>query len=294
MTTSVQSSSISLPSGRKISYRLSSPQDGSLVPIVLLSNSLMAPYPTWDYFVSHLLSHNYRVLCYDQVGHGDSTTDPATTETTTFHDLANDVRILLDTLEIKELYAFIGISMGAATGVYFSVQNPGRVKNLVLCDTIPHSAAVGGVPDVFEPRVQTAKKEGSLETLVEATLQRWFSEEWRGRNPEEVQRVRKIMGITKVDGFVACCRALQSKDFDLRPLSRELGKAVESVMIVVGELDANLPITMKELRDRIQEGFDDAGKHREVAFHVVKGAGHVCVVDGFEEYRDAVTSFFKA
>lgn len=85
--------------------------------------------------------------------------------------------MLLDALKIMELYAWVGIYMGAATGLVFSVQNPGRVKRLVLCDTVSSSPGAAGSPDVFEARVQTAKKEGRIDTLVEGTLEMWFRSE---------------------------------------------------------------------------------------------------------------------
>ncbi len=284
-------STIPLPDGRKISYRLSGPSSDHS-PIVLLSNSLMAPYQTLDNYVDHLTSQNFRVLCYDQAGHGLSTTKPSTVESTTFTTLAADVRVLLDALEIKQLHAWVGISMGAATGFYFSIQNPGRVKKLVLCDTISCSPKAAGIADPFEARVQTARTEGKVDTLVDATIERWFSKTWRENNAEEVKRMRRIMRTTQVEGFVACCRAIQDERFDMRPLTGKVGESVESCLIVVGELDANLPDTMSELRTQIHDSYRAAGKNLDVLYSI-KGAGHVCVVDGFEDYKNIVTEFLK-
>jgi 3-oxoadipate enol-lactonase len=289
---SVQTSSVPLRDGRVLGYRLSRPsgaEDNGR--IVLLSNSLMAPYRMWDNFVSHLLSNSLSVLCYDQIGHGSSSVNASTVEETTFQTLATDVQELLHALKITVLYAWVGCSMGAATGLIFSVQNPGRVRRLVLCDTISSSPAAAGSPDVFEARVQAAKKEGNLDVLVESTLDRWFSKEWQVQNESEVQRMRGIMKTTKVEGFVACCRALQDKDFDLRPFAHKVGSAVERAMIVVGELDANLPDTMADLKKQIDESFKQAGNNSQAEWALIKRAGHVCVIDGFEDYKTAVTSF---
>lgn len=296
LTTS-HTSSVKASNGNEISYRLTVPSDASsssTAPIVLLANSLIAPFGTWDHYVQYLVTRNFRVLCYNQRGHGESTVNSTTIDETDFKDLASDARELLDGLEIKQLHAWVGISMGATIGIYFSSQNPGRVKNLVICDTISHAPMHAGIDDPFEPRIQTAKDQKHLDTLIQGTLKRWFSEEWRNRNTEEVERMRTIMKGTQVDGFIACCRALQKESFDLRPLFKKLGGCVERAMVVVGELDANLPVTMKSMRDDIQEGFQQAGKQAEVDFHIIKGAGHVSVVDGFDEYKAIVTKFLES
>ena len=53
-------------------YRLDGPEDG---PVVMLSNSLMSNYTMWDSQVT-ALTHKYRVLRYDQRGHGGTETTP--------------------------------------------------------------------------------------------------------------------------------------------------------------------------------------------------------------------------
>lgn len=288
-----------LRDGRKLSYHLSSPPSSSAVtsdnrPIILLSNSLCAPYGTWDNYVSFLHGHDFRVLRYDQIGHGGSTVLPSKADGTTFETLADDVLQLLGSLQIEKLYGWVGISMGAATGIYFCTHNPGRVERLVVCDTISCSPIAAGIQDPFEARVVAARKAGRIDDTVEQTLARWFSAQWRQEHEAEVKRMRDVMLTTQVEGFAACCRALQDSKFDLRPLVGKLGGAVDKVMLVVGELDANLPETMSEMRRQIQSGFESERKNVTVEWAVIKNAGHVCVVDGFDQYSDVVTRFLEA
>lgn len=282
---------VELPDRRRISYLLSGPDSK---PIVLLSNSLCAPYHTWDHYVSILHGHNFRTLQYDQIGHGESTVNHATVDDTTFDTLMNDARSLLDALEIKKLFAWIGISMGAATGIYFTAHNPGRVERLVICDTISGSPNALGVQDLFGARVDAARKDASISNTVEQTIARWFSEEWREKNDAEVQRMRSVMSTTQVEGFAACCRALQNPNFDLRPLFGKIGGAVDDVMLVVGEIDANLPDTMSEMKEKIQAGFQSEGKDVTVKLTVINKSGHVPVVDGFDQYSSVVTEFLES
>ncbi|KAJ9612043.1 Transcription initiation protein SPT3 [Cladophialophora chaetospira] len=284
-----------LSDGRLMSYALSttSHQTDIRPPVVLLSNSLSAPYRSWDRVTGVLLAEGFDVLRYDQPGHGDSSA-PSDLDQTTFDSMAEDVCSLLQSLNITKLGAWIGVSMGAAKGVFFSTKYPGLVESLVICDTIISSPTVAGVTDVFGPRASQALAEGNMKSMVDATLARWFSAEWRTANPVEVESTRDIMMGTKVEGFVTCIRALQSPGFDLTPLAGNLGSSVDNVLMLVGELDANLPQTMDVLRRQIQEGFDVVGKNVTVHLRVVKNAGHVCYVDGFEEFCHIVIGFLKS
>ncbi|KAF2452658.1 Alpha/Beta hydrolase protein [Lineolata rhizophorae] len=282
----------SLPDGRLMSYELS-PKSDEYSPTVLLSNSLCASFTTWDHVVPVLHNRGFRVLRYDQPGHGSSS-PPANPESTTFESIADDVYSLLSNLGITSLYAWIGVSMGAATGIVFVTRNPGVVKNLVICDTISCAPVVAGVENLFAPRVEIARREGNLDSIVEQTLARWFAEPWMEVNSAETERMRAAMRKTSVEGFAACCNALTLTSFDLRALTPKVGSSVDRAMLVVGERDANLPQSMAELRDQIRQGFVSAGKEGvNVELKIIKGAGHVPYVDGFDQFCEIVTEFLQ-
>lgn len=286
------STKYTLPDGRVISYKISIPQqnsEGRLKP-VLLSNSLAAPYTSWDHVVKVLVDQGYSVLQYDQPGHGE-TSAPSDLDVTTFVSMADDVAALLQGLKISKLKAWIGVSMGAAKGVFFAVKYPRVVENLIICDTISSCPKFAGVDDVFEPRAKKALEEGHMRSMIDATFSRWFTGTWRKENPQEADRIKNVMMGTKVEGFVTCIRALQSETFDLRPLASKVGGAVDDALVIVGELDANLPQTMDTLRSQIQEGFQSVGKPNEIELKVIKKAGHVSYVDGFEEFCQVVMAF---
>ncbi|CAH0054021.1 unnamed protein product [Clonostachys solani] len=277
-------SKISLPDSRTLSYVLDeTPKDG---PIVLLSNSLCAPFGAWDHFVKILNSNGFRTLRYDQVGHGQSSY-PAELNTT-FDSMAADVHSLLQALNISSLHGWVGVSMGAAKGVCFVSKYPKIVRKLVICDTISASPVNLGGADVFGPRVAAAREAGSLEDAIQSTLDRWFGKTWLEENPKEAARVRDIMRGTTLDGFEACCHALRSSSFDLRPILKNVGSSVEDALCVVGERDANLPQTMDEMRKEIESGFRASGNDNIIRLEVIKNAGHVCFIDGLEQFSETV------
>ncbi|KAI0376734.1 zearalenone lactonase [Hypomontagnella monticulosa] len=283
-------SSFSLPTSRTISYALTQASSGSNAPIVLLSNSLCAPFTSWDHVVPELTSRGLSVLRYDQPGHGASTV-PVDLSSTTFETLADDVRELLKHLSITRLHAWIGVSMGAATGIVFAANYPGIVQKLVVCDTISCSPVNAGGADVFGPRVAAAREAGKMDGIIDGTLERWFGSAWLNANPDEAGRMRRLMSGTSIDGFETCCAALRSKTFDLRALTVQAGQGVDEALFIVGEKDANLPETMQQLREGVAEGLKKKGSQVSVDFHVIKDAGHVCYVDGYDQFITLVTQF---
>lgn len=283
-------STISLPDSRKLGYALDAePKDA---PIVILSNPLGASYAVWDHVVPVLNKNGFRTLRYDQPGHGDSDA-PQRLDTTTFASIADDVNNLLKTLGISKVHAWVGVSMGAATGIYFATQYPQTVSKLAICDTITCSPSNAGVEDAFGPRIAAVRKDGHMENISQGTLDRWLGEPWQKDNPEETKRMRSLMLRTSIDGFETCCAALRSDSFDLQPLFGEVGTSVDEAICIVGEKDANLPQTMDDMKDKIQEGFAAAGKSATVSLKVISNAGHVCFIDGFDQFNDVILPFLE-
>jgi pimeloyl-ACP methyl ester carboxylesterase len=295
-----------LPSGRPIAYEFTYKTEPTR-PTILLSNSLCAQYAFWDRVVSALHDAGFRVIRYDHPGHGQSGVPSDDLSSTTFDTLASDVHTLLTSPDISRwfagsannspatltplLHAWVGVSMGAALGVVFAVRHPGMVRNLVVCDTIACSPSNAGAPDAFAPRVAAARKAGTMDGAVSETMERWFGAEWIAANPDEANRVRTLMRTTSVDGFETCIAALRSETFDIRPLVGRLAECVGHVRLVVGERDADLPAKMAQMRDQVQEGFDAVGKDEKVELVVIPKAGHVCFIDGFGDYIQAILPF---
>ncbi|KAH8848163.1 hypothetical protein MCOR27_010587 [Pyricularia oryzae] len=284
-------STFTLPDSRVMAYDLT--PSPTPLPIILLSNPLLTSYRAWDRVTPVLQAAGFRVLRYDQPGHGSSTA-PSNPETTTFSSIADDVAQLLRHLGVERLHAWVGVSMGAATGVYFATRHPGIISRLVVCDTISASPANAGVPDAFADRVLQARTAGNVDTQVQSTLERWFGAGWLKSEEAEASRMRDLMVKTSVGGFEACVAALRSQSFDLRPLLPEVGKGCEDALLIVGENDADLPVKMEELRAGIEDSLRKNGKEgKKVDLVVIKNAGHAVFVDGFEDFCKTLLNFVQ-
>jgi len=144
---------ITLPDSRILSYALdSTPENG---PVVLLANSLCEPYNLWNHVVPALNNNGFRTLRYDQPGHGSSSAPKGLDST--MDSMADDVHALVQNLGISKIYSWVGISVGAAVGIYFATKYPGLVSKLAICDTISSSPVNAGLDDPFGPRVAAAR-----------------------------------------------------------------------------------------------------------------------------------------
>src|SRR6059058_2372378 len=113
--------------GIDINYQVDGPENAasdapSDAPWLIFSNSLATNLHMWDEQAREL-GKTYRVLRYDQRGHG-ATDAPAGRYT--FEQLIADAVGLMDALSIKKAH-FAGLSMGGATALGFAQKHPERL-----------------------------------------------------------------------------------------------------------------------------------------------------------------------
>jgi 3-oxoadipate enol-lactonase len=243
--------------------RIDGPADA---PWIVLSNSLGATLRMWEPQVP-ALAQRWRVLRYDTRGHGRSDVPPGPY---TIAQLGGDVLELMDALGIARAH-YCGLSMGGTTGMWLAAHAPGRLDRVALCNTQPWF----GPREVFDDRIATVRREG-LGALIDATLQRWFTAEFRAARPEVVARIREDVLATPLAGYVACCEAL--RDVDLRD---DLPRIAVPALVVAGAHDpAPTPAVAREWGGRI------AG-----ASFVELPAAHLSNLGASEAFNAALTGF---
>ncbi len=205
--------------GLHLHYRLDGPADK---PCLVLSNSLGCTLEMWEPQVAPF-SREYRVLRYDTRGHGRS---GVPRRPYAIEQLGSDVLALLDTLGIERAH-YCGLSMGGATGMWLAVNAPHRIERLVLCNTTPWL----GPPATLNARIETLLRDG-MPAMVEAILERWFTPEFRAREPLAVDRIRQVLLTAPVDGYVGCCEAI--RDMDQRAT---LARIAAPTLVIAGTYD---------------------------------------------------------
>jgi 3-oxoadipate enol-lactonase len=174
-------------------------------PVVMLSNSLGTSLEMWEPQLP-ALTQGFRVLRYDQRGHGGS---PAPPSPYTIDELGSDALDLLNRLGLERV-SFCGTSLGGMTGMWLAINAPDRIERLALCCTAPRL----GPPEMWAERAATVRAEG-MEAILDAQLDRWFTPEFRESGAEAVERTRQGLLAASPDGYVGCCEAIAA--LDLRP-----------------------------------------------------------------------------
>lgn len=237
-------------------------------PVLLLSNSLGTNLSMWDPQIPEW-SKQFRIVRYDSRGHGLS---PAPDKPYSIAMLADDALAILDTLGIDKAH-WCGLSKGGMVGQWLATHHGERLGRVVLANT----AARMGPPELWDGRIDTVRKHG-MSVLVQPTLERWFTPEFRDSAKETVAKVSEMLATTPPLGYANCCGAIRDMD------QRETIRAVRNpVLVVIGARDpATPPATGYEIADAIP------GAQR-----IELAAAHLSNLEQPEAFGRAVTDFLK-
>jgi 3-oxoadipate enol-lactonase len=254
--------------GININYQVDGPEGA---PWIVLSNSLATNLAMWDQQAADLKAE-YRVLRYDQRGHG-GTDAPAGRYT--FEQLIADALALMDGLGIKKAH-FGGLSMGGATALGFAQKHPDRLDRIIVCDTPCQSTPTSS--QQWEERIVVAQKQG-IEALVEPTIARWFPPAVIEAKAPHVDKVRQMIRTTPVNGFIGCAAALANHDY-----ASAVATVTRPVLFMAGEKDSVTPTAMRKLAAALP-----GSRYVELP-----GAGHISNMDQPEGFTWAIADFLKA
>src|SRR3982074_624882 len=254
--------------GIEINYQADGPEGA---PWLIFSNSLAANLTMWD-DQARELKQAYRVLRYDQRGHGGT---EVTAGRYSFELLMADVIALMDALAIKKAH-LAGLSMGGATALGLAETHPDRLDPVIVCDTPRQSPPPSA--HQWEERIVMAQKQG-MEPLVEPTIGRWFPPEVLKANPPHLDKVRRMIRTTPVNGFIGCAAALADHDY-----ASAVATVKRPVLFMAGEKDGVTPFAMRKLSAALPGS-------RYVEF---PGAGHISNMDEPQGFTWAIADFLKA
>jgi 3-oxoadipate enol-lactonase/4-carboxymuconolactone decarboxylase len=191
-------------------------------PVLVFSNSLGANMSMWDELVPYLLPY-FRVLQYDTRGHGGS---EVTSEPYDIALLGQDLIDLLDNLAIDKVY-FCGLSMGGLIGQWLGINHPERILKLIISNTDSKI----GTAEAWNNRIKTITVDG-MSAIVDGTLERWFTDDFRKTNPIRVQETKEMFLATQNLGYTNCCAAIREADF------RQKIKEIElETLLITGDED---------------------------------------------------------
>lgn len=235
---------------------------------VVFSHGFLMDHTMFDPQVK-ALAPNYRVITWDQRGHGQSTAN----EPFTYWDSAADLLALLDLAGIERA-VLGGMSQGGFVSMRAALLAPHRVRALILVDT-----------------------QSGTEDPAAAPLYEQMHETWREHGPATVQEAVAsiILGdgqwddwyakwaAADVDQFTLAFRALMDRD----DITSRIGEIGCPALIVHGTADAAIPVRKAEqLRDRL-----GAAAGGDVRLALIDGAPHAANLTHPDAVNAEITSF---
>jgi 3-oxoadipate enol-lactonase len=235
-------------------------------PVLMLSNSLGTNLHMWDDQVAPWNRH-FRLVRYDRRGHGQSSVPKGPY---TMERLGRDVLAVIDALGVAKIN-WCGLSMGGMVGQWLGANAANRVDKLILSNT----SSFFSDKSIWEGRLKTVRDKG-LAAIVDTNMERWFTKEFRERNPQTMAKMREMFLATKVDGYLGCGAAI--RDMDHRPL---LAKISAPTLVIAGKHD---PATTLEANEFIRQ-------HIPGASIAVLDAAHIANIEQPKVYADTVLGF---
>ena len=185
-------------------YDLSGPDDA---PLAVLVHGLGLNRHVWQWHEA-ALSARYRVLSYDLFGHGETAPPPTAPSLSLFSEQLRD---LLDELGIADC-ALVGFSLGGMINRRFCLDHPDRVAALAILNS-PHERSPEAQRLVEERAARTA--EAGPAATIDATLERWFTPDFRAARPDAVARVRAWVLANDPATYAQCRQVLAEGVFEL-------------------------------------------------------------------------------
>lgn len=252
--------------GTSLTVRVDGPD---AAPVLLLSNSLSSDLSMWDDQVPRW-SQRFRVVRYDQRGHGQSVASPGPYS---MAQLGRDAVAVLDHLGVARAH-FCGLSMGGMVGMWLLTHASVRIDRAVLANT----SAFMGPPDLWNGRIALAR-DGGMEATVDPTLKRWFPAAFHAQAPTTIERMRTMIRRTSPAGYIGCCAAI--RDMDQRESIRTIH---HPTLVIIG---ANDPATTPEAGRAVHAAIPGAAM-------TVLDAAHISNVEQPAAFTDAVEEFLVA
>ena len=226
----------------------------------------------WDGQVP-ALAGDFRILRYDLRGHGGS---EATAGPYSMKLLVEDLKALLDSLSVRTT-SLVGLGLGGAIAQAFAIEHAEKVENLVPC-----CCRARMVPDfaAMWHKLRGTVQEQGLEAIVEPTVQRWFSEEFKAAHPEVLEKIRKMIRGTTLEGYLGVTAAFLGLEVEDRL------PAIKARTLYVSGAEDKLggpPELMKRLSEKVKG-----------ASHVsVPTAAHIANIQNPEGFNRVLEEFLK-
>ena len=201
-------------------------------PLVLL-HGLGCGKRMWFHQV-RALRNRFRVIAYDQRGHGETGAPAVATEYSAAH-LTRDLIGVLDALKIERA-AIVGFSLGGGPALALAASKPDRVSRLILAD-------VGAGADDPVKIESMARRwidligQGAVDELVCEMLRSELFKLYARRNARSREHMAALIRATPIDGLRFTLSEVLAKRKSLFRLTGVLKAVRVPTLVLVGQYD---------------------------------------------------------
>ena len=186
--------------GCPIHYEIEGPDNK---PVLMLCNSLGTTLHMWD-GPDAGADAAFPRRCATT---GAATESPASRPAPTTWRCSAATRSRCSTPPRSHKTHWCGLSMGGMVGMWLGANAPQRVNRLILSNT----SAYFPDKEIWNGRIKTVQEKG-LQAIVGGTMERWFTKDFREREPKKIQWMVDMFLATKPEGYIACGEAVRDMD----------------------------------------------------------------------------------
>ena len=203
--------------------------------------------------IAPVLARTRRVTTVNLPGYGASAARPLET----IAGYAAFLREALDALAVPATADLFANGFGAFVATVFALDNPGRIRRLVVADVNAGFPEAGRIPFGMMAGKVT---EGGMQTVLDAAIGRMFPEPFQQANPAVVADRKRWLATADPAAFARACRALAALD-----LVDRLPSLATPTTVLCGELDRTTPPELAEQMAALIPG---------ARYAAIPGSGH--------------------
>jgi len=167
-----------------------------------------------------------------------------------------------------------GLSLGGITALWLAVHAPERVRSLTMANT---GARIGSV-EFWDARTALVRERG-MKAVADVAIPNWFTDGFRAREPDTVQRFRDDIESTPIEGYLGCSAAMREED-----LRDSLSAVRCPLLAIAGASDRSTP---PELLQFVHERLPGSRL-------VMLQAAHISNVEQESSFNAALSTFLAA
>lgn len=248
----------------RLNAELSGPPHG---PALVLLHALGTSLRLFDALVP-LLPPGLRLLRIDLRGHGQSDVPAPPYAMGT---LIRDVERLMDHFALKESVV-LGVSLGGLIAQGLALKRLDLVRGLVLSNT----AAKIGSASLWRARIEEVRARG-LPAYAPGACRRILGPKWEAH--PALPQVREMLLATAPLGWQGCAAAIAGTDFYTTTAGLRL-----PTLVIAGVNDGTTPPDLVRETAELIPG---------ATFHLMRGAGHLPMLEKPADYAALLTTFLS-